>query len=91
MQIERLSVDEELLPGMFVLITKKHPRAGQWNSNDYQVYKSLVAHTKVKSFPNRAGASQPHATWKWKRMLKKMEAYAQENGYTWGKDSRSRI
>ena len=55
-----------------MLITKKHPRAGQWNSNDYQVYKSLVAQTEVKSFPNRTGASRPHATWKWKHMLKKM-------------------
>ena len=54
------------------MITKKHPRAGQWNSNDYQVYKSLVPHTEVKSFSNRAGASQPHATWKWKHMLRKM-------------------
>ena len=35
-----------------MLITKKHLGAGQWNSNDYQVYKSLVAQTKVKSFPN---------------------------------------
>ena len=70
-----LSVDDtgyKLAPGLFVLITKKHPRAGQWNSNDYQVYKSFVAQTKVKSFPNRACASGPHDTWKWKHMLKKM-------------------
>ena len=70
-----LSVDDtgyKLTPGLFVLITKKHPRAGLWNSNDYQVYKSLVAQTKVKSFPNRTGASRPHATWKWMHMLKKM-------------------
>ena len=41
-----LSVDDtgyKLTPGLFVLITKKHPRASQWNSNDYQVYQSLVA------------------------------------------------
>ena len=31
----------KLTPGLLVLITNKHPRAGQWNSNDYQVYKSL--------------------------------------------------
>ena len=60
-----LSVDDtwyKLTPGLLVLITKKHPRVSQWNSNDYQVYKSLVAQTKVKSFPNRTGASRPHAT-----------------------------
>ena len=28
--------------------------------------------TKVKSLPNRAGTARPHATWKWKNMLKKM-------------------
>ena len=53
-----------------MLITKKHPRAGQWKTNDYQVYKSLVAQTKVKSFPNRTGAGR--AAWKWKHMLKKI-------------------
>ena len=44
----------------------------QWKPNDYQVYKSLVAQTKVKSFPNRAGIARLHATWKWKNMLDKM-------------------
>ena len=60
-----LSVDDtkyKLTPGLFVLITKKHTRASQWNSNDYQVYKSLIAQTKGKSFPNRTGASRPHAS-----------------------------
>ena len=70
-----LSVDDteyKLTPSLFVLTTKKHPRDGQWNSNDCQVYESLIAQTKVKPFPNRTGASRPHATWKWKHMLKKM-------------------
>ena len=70
-----LSVDDtghKLTPGLFVLITKKHPWAGQWNYNNYQVYKSLVAQTMVKSFPNRTGASRPHAAWKWKHMLKEI-------------------
>ena len=49
----------KLTPGLFVLIPKKHPRAGQWNSNDYQVYKSRVAQTRVKLFPNRTGAARP--------------------------------
>ena len=39
---------------------------------DYQVYKELVAQTKVKSFPNKTGTARTHATWKWKHMLKKM-------------------
>ena len=47
-----LTVDDteyKLTLGLLVLISQKHPRAGQWNSNDYQVYKSLVAQTKVYS------------------------------------------
>ena len=55
-----------------MLITNKHPRPDQWKTNDYKVYKSLVAQTKVKSFSNRAGTARPHATWKWKHMLRKM-------------------
>ena len=55
-----------------MLITNKHPRVDQWNSNDYKAYKSLVAQTKVKLFPNRTGAARPHATWKWTHMPKKM-------------------
>ena len=62
----------KLAPGLLVLITRKHSRAGHWNSNDYQVYKSFVRQTKVKSIKNRTGAARPHATWKWKHMLKKV-------------------
>ena len=62
----------KLTPGLLVLITNKHSRAGQWNSNDYKEYKPLVAQTKVKSFPNRTGTARPHATWKWKHMFRKM-------------------
>ena len=50
----------------------KHPRPTQYSSNDYKAYKSLVAQTKVTSFPNMVGTARPHATWKWKHMLKKM-------------------
>ena len=64
----------KLTPGLLVLIINKHPRSDQWESNDYKVYKSLVAQTKVKSFPNRTDdAVRPHATWKWKHMLKKCQ------------------
>ena len=62
----------KLTPRLLVLITNKHPQAGQWKTNDYQVYKWLAAQTKVKSFPNRTGIGRPHTTWKWKNMLKKM-------------------
>ena len=73
-----LTVDDteyKLTPGLETLIMLKHPRPTQFNSNDYEAYKSLVAQTKVKSFPNIAGTARPH----------------EENGYTWGKDSRRRI
>ena len=51
----------------------KHPRTAQYSSNDYKTYKSLIAQTKAKSFPNRiTGAARPHASWKWKNMLKRM-------------------
>ena len=59
-------------PGLLVLITNKHSRAGQWNSDDYKAYKSLVAPTMVKSFENRTDGARSHATWKWKHMLRKM-------------------
>ena len=37
------------------MIILKHPRPIQFNSSDYKAYKSLVAQTNVKPFPNRAG------------------------------------
>ena len=58
----------KLTPGLLQLITNKHPRPDQWKPNGYQVYKPFVAHTKDKSFPNRADIARPHATWKWKNM-----------------------
>ena len=68
-----LLVDEyKLTSGLLMLITNKHPRPDQWKTNDYKVYKSLVAQTKIKSFPNWAGTARPHATWKWKHMIRKM-------------------
>ena len=70
-----LTVDDtmyKLTPGLVELISSKHPRPDQWKPNDYQVYKSRVAQTKVKSFPNRAGGARLLATWKWKYLLKKM-------------------
>ena len=70
--------------GLLELITNKHPRPGPYNSNDAGVYRSLVAQTRVKSFPNRTDGAPPHATWKWKYMLKEMvipgERIAEEEG-----------
>ena len=62
----------KITPGLETLITLKDSRPTQFNSNDYKAYKSLVAQTKVKSFPNMAGTAGPHATWKWKHMFRKM-------------------
>ena len=51
----------------------KHPRTTQWmNSHGYQAYKSLCKQTRVRLFPNSAGAAPPHATWKYKHMLREM-------------------
>ena len=61
----------KLTPGLLELITNKHPRLDQYNSNE-GVYESLVAQTRVKSFLNRTTGDRPHATWKWKQLLKKM-------------------
>ena len=61
-----------MTPDLFVLITQKHPRPTQYNTNDYITYKLLIAQSKVKSFPNRACTARPHAKWKWKRMVKVM-------------------
>ena len=55
-----LTVDDtvyKLTPGLVELLTIKHLLPDQWKPNDYQVYKLLVAQTKVKSFPNRAGGA----------------------------------
>ena len=82
-----LTVDDtvyKLTSGLLELITNKHPRPDQYNSNDKEVYRSLVAQTRVKSFPNRTDGARPHATWKWKYMLKKMvihgERISEEEG-----------
>ena len=70
-----LTVDDteyKLTSGLLELITNKHPRHDQWKPNDYQVYKSRAVQTNVRSFPNRTDGARPHATWKWKYVLKKM-------------------
>ena len=58
--------------GLWAFIIQKHPQVSQWPSRDYRTYKSLSAQTKVKSHPNPRGSTRPHATWKYKHMLKRM-------------------
>ena len=62
----------DLTPGLKALIMQKHPLISHWPSSDYQVYKSLSAQTKVRPHPNPEGAARPHATWKYKHLLRKM-------------------
>ena len=69
-----LTVDDtvyKLTSGLLELITNKHPRPDQYNSNDKRLYILLVAQTKVKSFPILTDGARPHATWKWMYMLRK--------------------
>ena len=47
-------------PRIRALRTPKHSRPGQWNSDDHKVYKSVIAQTKVKLFPNRTGGHTLH-------------------------------
>ena len=81
----------KLTPGLLELITNKHPRLDHYNSNGEGVYRSVVAQTSVKSFPNRTAGDRPHATWKWKQLLRKMvipgEMIGEESGDTDDADS----
>ena len=54
LDIKILTVDDtlyKLTSGLLELITNKHPRPDQYYNNDKEVYRSLVAQTRVKSFP----------------------------------------
>ena len=69
-----LKVDDkeyELTPGLRMLILK--PRPQHYTSNEYSVYKAIVAQTRVRAYPNkRTGSARPRSTWKWKHMLRGM-------------------
>ena len=69
-----LKVDDkeyELTPGLRVLIPYKKLRPQHYTSDDYYVYKAIVAQTRVKAYPNkRTGSARPRSTWEWKHMLK---------------------
>ena len=57
-----LTVDDteyKLTSGLQVLITNKHPQPDQWKPNDYQVYKLLVAQSRVRAFLNRTDGARP--------------------------------
>ena len=66
-----LKVDDkeyELTPGLRMLILYKKPRPQHYTSDDYSVYKAIVAQTRVRAYPNKRTLS----TWKWKHMLRGM-------------------
>ena len=69
-------------PGLRALITLKQPQSTQWNSNDYQAYKNIVAQTRVRSFPNKTGNTTTRYV--------EMETVVRANGYACGKDTRRR-
>ena len=64
-----LKVDDkeyELTPSLRMLILYKKPRPQHYTSDDYSVYKEIVAQTRVRAYPNkRTGSSRPCSTWKW--------------------------
>ena len=56
-----------------MLILYKKPRPQHYTSDDYSVYKAIVAQTRVRAYPNkRTGSASPRSTWKWKHMLSGM-------------------
>ena len=69
-----LKVDDkeyELTPGLRMLYKK--PRPQHYTSEDYSVYKTIVAQTRVRAYPNkRTGSARPRSTWEWKHMLSGM-------------------
>ena len=71
-----LKVDDkeyELTPGLRMLILYKKPRPHHYTNDDYSVYKTIVAQTRVTAYPNkRTGSARPRSTWKWKHMLSGM-------------------
>ena len=71
-----LKVDDkenELTPGLRMLILYKNPRPQHYTSDDYSVYKAIVAQTRVRAYPNkRTGSARSRSTWKWKHMPKVM-------------------
>ena len=71
-----LKVDDreyELTPSLRMLILYKKPRPQQYTSDDYSVYKAIVAQTRMRAYLNkRTGSARSRSTWKWKHMLRSM-------------------
>ena len=71
-----LKVDDkeyESTPGLRMLILYKKPRPQHYTSDDYSVYKAIVAQTRARAYPNKRTAfARPRSTWKWKHMLSDM-------------------
>ena len=62
-----LKVDEvyELTPGWRMLILYKKPRPQHYTSDDYSVYETIVAQTRMRAYPNkRTCSARPRSTWK---------------------------
>ena len=47
-----LKVDDDLTPGLRMLILYKRPRTQHYTSDDYSVYNAIVAQTGVRAYPN---------------------------------------
>ena len=63
----------DLTPGLRMLILHKKPRQQHYTSDDYSVYKAVVAQTRVRDYPNKCtGPVRPGSKWKWKHMLSGM-------------------
>ena len=56
-----------------MLILYKETPPQHYTSDDYSVYKAIVAQTRVIAYPNkRTCSARPRSTWKWKHMLSGM-------------------
>ena len=65
--------DYELMPGLRMLILYKKLQPQHYTSDDYSVYKAIVAQTRFRAYPKkRTGSARPCSTWKWKHMLRGM-------------------
>ena len=52
------------------LILYAKPQPQHYTSDNYSIYKAIVAQTSVRANPNkRTGSARPRSTWKWKHML----------------------
>ena len=71
-----LKVDDkeyELTPALRMLILYQKPRPQHFTSDDYSVYKAIVAQTRVRAYLNkRTGSARPRFPWKWKHKLSGM-------------------